>query len=313
MKAAHLALLSALTLAALLRTPAVAYASNSDIFNATLSPALQRFAVQPQFSTLESRLTIVNNGKDALFSIESIDETDMVTIQNLALNAEQKWMPLIEPLFIPEGASKTITQVVNPRPPVTIGDITIETTTSVRPVYIPTTIEKKLTIEPTFISKIILSVTENGMTTIRPKIALFTNRNGTVFLSDNKPESILLVQNKDTFALPISGTITVHKPSGQRKAFPLHPQTIPANNQAYMRIQGSTTPDVTLPLFGDGLEVGEYKITAELNTNSLPTPNLFAEYSFWVIPEILIYTFVTFIVIILLIGFTQSIQSKHDV
>ena len=283
-----------------------AFAQDYD-YSAKVYPISQRYVAKPDFKPIESRITIQNTGDDAFFKIATQFEESALEIKLLYLDNNQKWSRVNQPIFIKSKASKIIMVQIQPVDKLEERDYVVETNVSLLPAYTPLTSSKYLQIEPRIKTKIVVSSTQNGLTSIRAKIAYFTNLNGMVILSDQSPKIVLLIQNLNKHSLDVEGVVDIRK-DNKLESTSLIPITIEANNQSNLT---NTTGSEYIHI-GDNLPWGKYELSAKIKTGQPKEPTIFANYTLWVLPHVVLYPFVGSLIIVLLVSFFYHfLNFKH--
>ena len=276
-------------------------------YSAKVYPVSQRYAAKPNFKLIESRLTIQNTGEDALFNVASSFEKDFLNVNFLYLDKDQKWSPVTKPLLIKSKRSSIVMLQIKPKNELEERDYLVGTDITILPAYTPLTSSKNIQIQPKIKTKTVISVTENGYTNIKAKIAFFTNLGGAFILSDNSPKIVLLVQNLDKYSLDVNGTIEI-KTGDKTKIVDLSQITIEANNQAYL----TNNQNNDYIGFGEKLKPGKYELNARIRTGHSSEPTVFATYVLWVFPHTLLYSLVAALIVLLIIlFFYHFINFKH--
>jgi len=276
-------------------------------YSAKVYPIVQRYVAKPDFKSIESRVTIQNTGEDALFKVSNQHEEDALKVKLLHLDDDQKWSVISQPIFIKSKASKIIMMQIEPIDKLEERDYTVETNILLLPAYTPLSSSKYLQIEPSIKTKIVISATQNGLTSIKAKIAYFTNLNGMFSLSDQPPKIVLLIQNLNKHSLDVEGVVEIKK-DNKLETVNLIPITIEANNQSNL----ANSPSSEYIQIGDDLPSGKYELSAKIKTGQSKEPTIFANYTLWVLPHTILYSLVGSLIIVLIISFFYNfLNFKH--
>lgn len=257
-----------------------------------VDPLTEHIIAKPSFKTIATSFFIENQGDPVYLSLISTSgnglnvQTKTDTTRELNIGGKTTFL-----LTKNEKAVVNV-QISNKLPALQVQDYIVDIAVQwARPEF---TSDKTISasLRPSIHKRIIVSASHDGKLSIDPKIAFFRNSRGTLMLDSNDASIILTVQNRGIHTLPLRGTLYITNPSGEIRTYPIIYSHIAPGNQAYMLTNPAQNPEgVLLTIPSNQLRAGKYSIRAELFYPQATQPDLYANSTFWVIPQLLLVVF----------------------
>jgi hypothetical protein len=142
-------------------------------------------------------------------------------------------------------------------------------------------------------STLLLTVTENGMTEVKSRIALFNIVPDFTFTFFGKKYNVvesstpipvhLIIQNQGKNLIKPQGAISLRGGMGQKTEYPLIPQNILTESSRLIKATGGVSARPEQSLVISGYHIGAYSLSASVSFGE-NTPQLFANTSFIALP-----------------------------
>lgn len=299
----------------LLSMVVVWFLSNTEIsqasdyqYSITLDPPVSRYFVKPEFDTVGVEFSAYNPGDPLYLELQLVEQQDFAITVYAVDNGQYQAINRGDvSLVLPKSSKKYRVEISRLSQKLVPKDYLIDLYVTMKPVQTPKDIDKPLIAEPKIHKYVVLSVTEDGLAIIDPKIAIFRNLRGPISLLAKHQQILITVQNRGTHMFGVTGTLTIRGPQGFEEILTVPATYIFANSQKNLSLEGQDgTSSITLT--GRELHSGPYTASLDLTILGSDTPKLYAQTVFWMISPIIVVASVLFCLMIIIVIFFIGIH-----
>ncbi len=267
-------------------------AADRDGYKVEVSPSVSQIITKTDFNVVQDRFTISNQGDPFYLKLTILQPKGLYANVYEIADGEYKAINTQSVSLMREQSRRDFLIEIVKEPGMSVAEKEHLVDVSIQLLPIAPPLDASLQVEAHAVlhKYVLIDVTKDGSTPMRPKIALFALSGGPMTVLTASPHLVAMVQNMGEYTITVTGSINISGPGDYRDSIELRPQYVFAHNQKdvlshWRESQGVLSSNIPL-------RTGVYTASLALDVVGSGTPKLYAQYSFFMVSPWVLMIFV---------------------